>query len=67
MPETWNLSTKYTKICRKYTFYYQGPLNFADVSILHEIIIFFDKNSAFIQNNSVRAVLENFYFYFQFL
>ena len=54
-------------ICRKYTFYYQGPLNFADVSILHEIIIFFGKNSAFIQNNSVRAVLENFYFYFQFL
>ena len=33
--ETWNLVRKYTHICsfRKYTFYYQDPLNFADVSI----------------------------------
>ena len=35
MLETWNLAHKYTLMCslRKYTFKYQGPLNFADVRI----------------------------------
>ena len=35
---------------RKYNFQYQGPFNFADVSI------FFGKNGTFTQSNSVRAV-----------
>ena len=36
MLETWHLVRKYTLKCSfgKYTFYYQGPFNFADVSIL---------------------------------
>ena len=44
--ETYNLVRKYTHICsfRKYTFWYQGPLNFNDVSIfLQKISIFWQK------------------------
>ena len=42
--ETWNLVRKFTHICsfRKYTFEYQGLLNFAEVSI------FFAKNQHFL-------------------
>ena len=44
MLETWNFVRKFTRICsfRKYTFQYQGFLNFADVSI------FFAKNQHFL-------------------
>ena len=44
--ETWNLARKYTFICslKKYTFQYQGPFNFADVSIfLQKISVFWPK------------------------
>ena len=46
MLETWNLVRKYTPICsfRKYNFYHQGPLKFADVS----------KNSSFTGQNVLR-------------
>ena len=45
MLETWNLARKYKHIFsfRKYTFQYQGSLNFPDVSV-------FLKNSIFWQN-----------------
>ena len=44
--ETWNLARKYTFTCslKKYTFQYQGPFNFADVSIfLQKISVFWPK------------------------
>ena len=43
MLETWNLVCMYThKLSfRKYTFMYQGPLNFADVSIFSKKLVFF--------------------------
>ena len=61
IPET--LARKYTHICsfRKYTFQFQEPVNFAGIST------FCKKRSTFTQSNSVRAVLEIFYFCFQFL
>ena len=46
MLETSNLVRKYTHICsfRKYTFQYQSPLNFADVSIfLQKLNVFWPK------------------------
>ena len=46
MLETSNLARKYTPICsfRKYSFYYLGPLSFADVSIfLQNISVFCPK------------------------
>ena len=60
--ETSNLARKYKHICsfRKYTFQYQGPLNFADVSIFCKKSAFFGKNSTFTQSKSVRAVLDIF-------
>ena len=44
MLETWNLIRKFTRTCtfRNYTFQYQGPLNFSDISI------FFAKNKPFL-------------------
>ena len=62
-------TSKQAHICsfRKYTFQYQGPPNFADVSILLQKIVLFGKNSTFTQSNSVRFVLEIFQFCFQFL
>ena len=63
MIETFNLASKYTRIFsfRKYNFSYQDPLSSADVSVfLQKIFGFFDKNSTFTQNNSVRALLEIF-------
>ena len=55
------LVRKYTHMrsFRKYNFFYQGPLKFADVSIFCNISAFFGKNSTFTQSNSVRAVLKN--------
>ena len=43
MVGTWNLVCTYTAICsfRKYTFYYQGRLNFADVSFFFFLQISF--------------------------
>ena len=46
MLETSNLARKYTHICslRKHNFYYQGPLNFADVRVfLQKISVFWQK------------------------
>ena len=62
MLETSNLACKYKHLCgfRKYTFYYQEHLNFADVSIFCKKSPFFGKNSTFTQNNIVRAVLKIF-------
>ena len=65
MLETWNLAGKYTHICsfRKYTFQYQRPLYFADVSIFFfflQKMVFFGRNSTFTQSDSVRVVLETF-------
>ena len=62
MLETSNLARMYTPICsfRKDTFYYLGPLNFADVSIFVQKLAFFLQKSAFTQSNIMRAVLENF-------
>ena len=51
MLETSNFARKYS--FRKYTFQYQGPLNFADVSIFY-------KKMAYITQSNVRAVLEIF-------
>ena len=51
----------------KYTFWYQGPLNFADVSIFYKKKYFFGININFTQRNSVRAVLETLQLCFQFL
>ena len=61
--------SKQAHICSfiKYTFQYQDPPNFADVSILLQKIVLFGKNSTFTQSNSVRFVLEIFQFCFQFL
>ena len=49
----------YTNICsfRKYTFQYQGPLNFVDVRIFWQKISIFGNNSTFTQSNIVRALL----------
>ena len=60
--ETGNLVHKYTHIFsfRKYTFYCQDPLDFADVSIFWKNSPFFVKNSTFNQSNSMRAMLEMF-------
>ena len=63
MVETWNLGRKYAHIFsfRKYTFQYQEPLNFVDVSIfLQKFSAFFGKNNTFTQSDSVRALLEIF-------
>ena len=68
MLESWNLARNYTAICsfRKYTFQYQGLLNFPDVTIFFQNSAFFGQNSTFgqystfTQSNSVRAVLEIF-------
>ena len=65
--KTWNLARKYTLICRKHTFQYQGSLNFSDVSIFCKKSVFFGENSIFTQSVSARAVLEIFEFCFQFL
>ena len=69
MLETWNLGCKYTHICnfREYTFQYQGPPNFADISIILQKISIFGKSSTFTQSKSMRAVLEIFQFCFPFL
>ena len=60
--KSWYLACKYTLICscRKCTFWYQGLLNFADVSIFCKKSVFFSQNSTFTQSNSVRALLEIF-------
>ena len=50
MLETSNLARKYTSICsfRKYTFYFLGRLNFADVGIfLRKLSIFCPKKSSY--------------------
>ena len=62
MLETSNLARKYRHICsfRKYSFYFQDPLNFVDVSIFLPKISVFGQNSTFTQSNSVRAVFEIF-------
>ena len=41
MLETWSLVRQFTQICtyRKYTFQYQGPLNFADASIFFATLV----------------------------
>ena len=71
MLETWNLVHKYTHIYsfRKKNFWYQGLLNFGNTSIFFfcKKSVFFAQSSTFTQSNSVRAVLEFFYFCFQFL
>ena len=66
--ENSNLARKYKHICifRKYTFQYQGLLNFADVSIFCKKSVFFGQNSTFTQSNSVRVVLEIFSSVFSF-
>ena len=60
MLETWKLARKNTRIFsfRKYTFYYQGSLNFPDVRFFFFTMNqhFFGQNSTFTQSNSVRAV-----------
>ena len=60
MTETSNLARKYTHICsfRKYTFQYQGPFNFADVSIFCKKLALLGQNNTFTQSNGVRVVLE---------
>ena len=53
MLETWNLVRKFAYICsfRKYTFQYQGSLNFVDVSIFFaQKSTFFGKNGIFPQS-----------------
>ena len=71
MLETSNLARKYTLICslRKDTFYYQGSLNFANVSIFCKKLTFLAKivPLTFTQSNIVTAVLEIFSFCLQFL
>ena len=66
--ETWKLGRNYTPISsfRIYTSSYQGPLNFANVSIFCKISAFFEQNSTFTQSDSVRAVLGTFQFCFPF-
>ena len=68
MLETSSLARKYTYICsfRKYIFYYQGSLNFADVFFFFKKSAFFDENSTFTQINGVRAVLNIFKFFFSY-
>ena len=62
--------TKVHNICsfRKYTFQYQDPVNFADISVFFfcKKSAFFGKNSIFTQGNSVRVVLEIFSSVFSF-
>ena len=60
--ETSNYARKYILIYsfRKYTLYYLGPLNSADVSIFCKKLAFFIQRSTFTQGNSMRAVLEIF-------
>ena len=58
--ETWNLKHTHIFSFRKYTFWYQGPLNFADVRIFLQKLVLFGKNSTFTQSNSVRPALEIF-------
>ena len=62
MVESSNLASKYKHIFsfRKYTFEYQGLLNFADAAFFAKNQCCFEQNSAFTQSNSVRALLENF-------
>ena len=59
MLETWSVR-KYTRICsfRKYT-YFQGPLNFADVSNFLQKSSIFCQNGTFIQSISVRITNSN--------
>ena len=60
MLETWNLVRNFTNICsfRKYTFQYQGFLNFVDISIfLAKNQHSFAKNYTFTQSNCVRDFL----------
>ena len=68
LPSCLNLVRKYTPIfsSRKYTFQYQGPLNFSDVSIFSKKSAF-SKYSSFILSNSVRFMLDVFTFCFQLL
>ena len=60
--ETSNYARKYILIYsfRKYTLYYLGPLNSADVSIFCKKLAFFIQRSTFTQGNSMIAVLEIF-------
>ena len=69
MLETWLFIRKHTHICsfRKYTFKYQDLLNIVSIFFFFFKKSAFVKNSAFTQNNSMRAVLEIFWFCFQFL
>ena len=64
MLQSWNLERKYRNICcfRKYTFYYQDPLNFVDANFFCKISAFFGKSSTWTQ----RAVLEIFSSVFSF-
>ena len=55
MLETWNMVRKYTPIYsfRKYTFWSQGPLNFADVSLFYKNSAFFLKNKIYKYMSSI--------------
>ena len=46
---------------RKYGFYYQDHLKFADVSIFLEKIKDFGESRTYTQSNSMRVLLESFY------
>ena len=63
MLEISNLARTYIRVYsfRKYTFWYQGLLNFADVSIFCQKLAFFGQTSTFTQSNSMTAVFEIFY------
>ena len=69
MPETSNLVSKQINICslRKYTFSYQGPFNFADISIfLQKITDFWQKQYLYLQQqyeSCVRDFLVQFSFF----
>ena len=60
MLETSYLACTYTHICsfRKYTFQYQGSLNFANVRIFFEKSGFFYQSRTFTQINSVTRVFD---------
>ena len=68
MLETLNLVRKYKDIysLRKYTFQYQEPFIFADVSIMLQKTTFFGKTNTFIQSNSMTALWRFFRSAFSF-
>ena len=62
MLEISNLARKYIHICsfRKHTFWFQAPLNLADVTMFLQKLAFFGQNSTFTKSSSVRIMLEVF-------